>query len=285
MKAVVGVRPSPHRLIDDDGTARPYHWTVSAADRVAVEAALETAETVVAVGIGGDPAKESVRTALTRGVDRGVHVAFEPIEEIIGEKYATVLARIAAREDADALYVGESSPLMNAEVTGLAAEALGWPSTTRITALGADEVAVDDKFSADELAVQRKLDIGRQEVLGVSLPAVLGIDSGFANPQRGSLEAAVDGRRTRIRTLPLADVTPDETRFSMSVGNATVERVVPNDRWGRGEPPRDGTVEARIHRMLGRGSGDGHASGDLIDAPPDEAAERVVEYLRTNDLL
>lgn len=285
MKAVVGVRPSPHRLIDDDGTVRPYRWYVDAVDRVAIGAALETAETVVAVGIGGDPAAEAVRTALTTGADRGVHVAFDPIEGIVGEKYATVLARVAASEGADALYLGESSPLMDVEAAGLAAETLGWPSATRITAIGADEVAVDGEFSDDELAVQRKLDIGRQEALGVSLPAVLGIDSGFANPRRASLETAVSGRRAEIRTLPLEDVAPGESRFSMSVGAATIERVVPNERWGRGNPPRDGTVEERIHRMLGRGSGEGHAGGDLIDAPPAEAADRVVDYLRENELL
>ncbi|ADB62721.1 Electron transfer flavoprotein alpha/beta- subunit (plasmid) [Haloterrigena turkmenica DSM 5511] len=285
MKAVVGVRPSPHRLIDEGGTARPYRWHASIVDRVALEAALRTAETVVAVGIGGKPAKECVRTALTTGADRGIHVSFDPIEETVAEKYAAVLARVAAREDPDVLYVGEFSPLMDVEVAGLAAETLDWPSTTRITAIGADEVLADDEFGANEVAVQRKLDVGRQEVLGVELPAVLGIDSGFANPRRASLETAVSGRRAEIETIPLEDVVPGESRFSMSVGAATIERVVPNERWGRGEPPRGGTVEERIYRMLGRGTAEGQTTGEVVDAPPEEAAERVVEYLRENNLL
>lgn len=285
MKAVVGVRPSPHRLIDEGGTARPYRWHASIVDRVALEAALRTAETVVAVGIGGKPAKECVRTALTTGADRGIHVSFDPIEETVAEKYAAVLARVAAREDPDVLYVGEFSPLMDVEVAGLAAETLDWPSTTRITAIGADEVLADDEFGANEVAVQRKLDVGRQEVLGVELPAVLGIDSGFANPRRASLETAVSGRRAEIEAIPLEDVVPGESRFSMSVGAATIERVVPNERWGRGEPPRGGTVEERIYRMLGRGTAEGQTTGEVVDAPPEEAAERVVEYLRENNLL
>ncbi|MFC6719873.1 electron transfer flavoprotein subunit beta/FixA family protein [Natrialbaceae archaeon GCM10025810] len=285
MKVAVGVRPSPHRLIDDGGTARPYRQQLSVADRVAVEAALDTAETVVAVGIGGRPANDAVRTALTMGADRGVHVSFDPIEGIAGEKYARVLARATAVEDADALYVGERAPLMGVEAAGLAAARLEWPSATRVTTIGADDVAADDEFAANELAVQRKLEIGRQEVLGISLPAVLGIDSSFANPRRASLETAVAGRRAEIESIPLEDVAPGENRFSMNVGNVTIERVAPHERWGRGEPPRGGTVEERIYRMLGRDSDEGRSGGEVINAPPDEAAERVVEYLREHDLL
>src|SRR5699024_6427331 len=126
MKAVVGVRPAPHRIIDEDGTAGPYRWHLSLVDQVALDVALEIADTIVAVGIGGQPAQESVRAALSAGVDTGVLVSFDPIEGTIAEKYATVLARVAARRDADVVYVGESAPLMGVEVAGIAAETLDW---------------------------------------------------------------------------------------------------------------------------------------------------------------
>jgi hypothetical protein len=71
----------------------------------------------------------------------------------------------------------------------------------------------------------------------------------------------------------------------MSIGNATVEDVTPNERWGRGRPPREGTVEERIYQMLGRGSGETKSAGETIDAPPDEAADRVVSFLEDNELL
>ena len=287
MRAVVGVRPSPHRIVDKDGTGQPYRWQLGLVDRVAVEAALQTADTVVAVGIGGESARESVRSALTMGADRGIQVAFDPIEEIIAEKYATVLARVAAREDADALYIGESSPFMGVEAAGLVAETLDWPTLSRVTAIGADTEAIDTaaNLNDDETAVQRKLAVGRQEALAVELPAVLGIDSGFANPRRADLETVVAGRQQSIAELDLEDVAPDESRFSMSVGNATVEDVTPNERWGYGLPPEGGTVEERIYQMLGRGSGEGQSPGERIDVPPEEAADRVIGYLKQNELL
>ena len=287
MKALVTARPEPHRVVDDDGNAEPYRWQLSIDDRVALEAALDVADDVVAVGIGGDPARASVRSALERGANRGVHVAFDPIEEIAGEKYATALARIAARESPDAVFVGETSSFAGSEVASLAAARIDWPCATRATALGAENIDVDGDIEADddELVVQRKLAIGRQEVVVASLPTVLGVDAGFTDPDRASLDTVIAGRRAEIETRDLEAVVPGETRFSMSIGNATVENVRPNERWGRGRPPRQGTVEERIYRMLGRGSGDTKSAGERIDAPPEEAADRVVAFLRENELL
>jgi hypothetical protein len=71
----------------------------------------------------------------------------------------------------------------------------------------------------------------------------------------------------------------------MSVGPVTIEDVTPNERWGRGRPPRTGTVEERIYRMLGRGSDEGSSAGEQIDTSPEEAAERVVTYLEEHQLL
>ena len=37
--------------------------------------------------------------------------------------------------------------------------------------------------------------------------------------------------------------------------------------------------------MLGRGSGETKSAGERIDAPPEEAADRVVAFLKENELL
>lgn len=285
MKALVAVRPEPHRVVDRDGNAEPYRQQLSIDDRVALEAALDAAEDVTAVGIGGDVARTCVRSALERGADHGLHVSFEPVEHIAGEKHATVLARVTARESPTAVFVGETESFAGPEIAGLAASKLVWPSATRVTELGAGNLDVSVSVGADELAVQRKLAIGRQEIIVVSLPAVFGVDAGFTDPTRAPLDTVIDGRRADIETVELADVAPGESRFSMSVGAVTVEQVTPNERWGRGRPPREGTVEERIYRMLGRGSGKNRSAGERIDRPPGEAADRVVAFLQKNDLL
>lgn len=287
MKAVVTVRPQPHRVVDADGTAEPHRFQLGIDDRVALEAALEFADRIVAVGIGGTEARECVRSALERGADRGVHVSFDPIESIAGEKYAAVLSRIARRESPDVVFIGHSSSFSGPEIAGLTAANLDWASATQVTELGSEHLDVDvDIDTGDgEVALQRKLAIGRQEAVVVSLPAVLGIDTGFTEPDRASLPTAIAGRRADVETVDLADVAPGASRFSMSVGNATVERTTPNERWGRGRPPRSGTVEERIYRMLGRDTGGSEGAGELIEAPPEDAADQVVTFLRKNELL
>jgi electron transfer flavoprotein alpha/beta subunit len=286
MKVLVPVRSSPHRVDTDDGGIEPVRWGPNAEDAVAVEAALRSTDTVVAVGIGDDRAQDSVRAALRMGADEGIHVRFDQVGESIAEKFATVLARLAGREDADAVFVGETSPLQGSELPGLVGDPLDWPVVGPVTAIGAAEVAGDVDDATGDLFVQRKLAAGQQEVLDVDAPVVLGIDRGFANPRRASLDTVIAGQRAEIRELALEDVAPGETRFSMSVGSTIVESVTPNHFWGRGDPPRGDSVEGRIRQMLGRGSAQAEsADGDLVDAPPAEAAEEVVAYLERHDLL
>lgn len=285
MKALVTTRPEPHRVVDNNGNAEPYRPQLSIDDRVALSAARDVAEEVTAVGIGGDPAKHCVRAALERGADEGLHVTYDPIEEVAGDKYATVLARVVARESPDAVVVGQSSSFAGTEIATLVGERLDWPTVTQVTRSGASNLDAEVTVDQDEIAVQRKLAIGRQEAVVVEAPVLLGIDAGYTDPGRAPLSTVVAGQRADIETVPLEDVAPGESRFSMSVGAATVEDVTPNERWGRGRPPRTGTVEQRIYRMLGRGTDAGTSAGERIDAPPEEAAERVVAYLQDHDLI
>jgi len=284
MRAVVGVRPSPHRIETDDGGTSAYRWHLAVEDKVALEAALGAAETVVAVGIGASNAAEAIRAALRMGADEGVHVQYDPVESPASDKYADVLARTTARESADVVLVGGEVGEMGVEVAQLVGEAMSLPTVSRVTALGADDV--ETTVDRNALPVQRACGVGEQEVLAVEPPIVLGIDASLGNPRRGTLDDVIAGQEREIRTIDLGSVAPGESRFSMHLGNATVTSVQVNERWGRGNPPTEGNVDERISRMLGRGNSDDEPSGaELIDAPPEEAAEQVVAYLRTHDLL
>ncbi|MFP4217726.1 MAG: electron transfer flavoprotein alpha/beta- subunit [Salinarchaeum sp.] len=285
MKAIVAARPEPHRIVDEDGNAEPYRHQLSIDDRVALAAARDVADEVTAVGIGGDPARYCVRAALERGADTGLHVEYDPIETAAGDKYATVLARVAARRSPNVVVVGQSSSFTGSEIATLVGEQLDWPTATRMTRLGTSNLDTEAVTDQNELTIQRKLAIGRQEAIVVETPAVLGIDAGYTDPERAALSTVIDGQQADIETVALSDVAPGESRFSMSVGTATVEDVTPNERWGRGRPPRTGTVEQRIYRMLGRGSEKSTSAGKRIDASPEEAADQVVTYLRQNGLL
>ncbi|MFB6296361.1 MAG: electron transfer flavoprotein alpha/beta- subunit [Halobacteriales archaeon] len=285
MRAVVTARPTPHRVDATEDGIDPYRWNLGLLDKVAVEAGLQIADEVVVVGIGGERARKAVRSALRMGADDALLVEYDPINETVGEKYAKVVARAAGRERPDALFVGEASPVTGVEIVTMAVDHLGWPAVSRATAIG-EAVAADVDTADDELAIQRKLATGRQEIVAAEPPMVVGVDGGFANPRRAPLDAVLAGGETEIRTVDLETIAPSESRFSMSVGDADIESITANERWGRGRPPRSGGVEERIRRMLGRDAGGGGDSGTIVDgASPEAAADRVVEYLRTNDLL
>lgn len=294
MKALVAVRSSPHRIEGDDSGLETYGWDLDLADRVAVEAGLRTAETTSVVGVGGDRARTAIRSALRMGADEGHRVAFDPVDATAGAKFAEIVAEMTVREAADLVVVGETAPLMGAEVVGTVGETLGWTACNRVREIGREAVDADvgggrdGEGNVDDergLALQRRVESGRHEILTVDPPAVLGVDRRFANPRRAPLDAVVEGQQAAVETVPLERVAPDENRFSACVGDARVERVTPNDHWGSGAPPRGGAVEGRILEMLGRDEEGSGSAGEVVDAPPEEAAERVVAYLRENELL
>lgn len=290
MRAVVAIRPSPHRIGPDpeaEGVAT-RGWLAHSGDLVALEAAKQHADHIIAVGIGDDRAETAIDAALRAGADEAVHVAYDPVGEPLGEKYGTVLADTIKQIDADALFVGDDAPTMGAEIPAVVGERLDWRSTTAVTAIGPEAVESDVAEDRTDIVVQRRLAPGRQEILALDPPVVLGIDSGFANPTRGSLDDVIAAQRTEATSYDLPGVSPSESRFSMSVGSVTVRRMTANERIGRGAPPLSGSVENRIRSVLGHdgeeGGTDGNA-GEVITVPPDEAAERVVNLLTSKGLL
>lgn len=279
MNVGVGVRSSPHRIDATSDGLSTHRWQLGVPDKVAVEAALRIADSVTAVGIGGDRARDSIRAALRMGADEGVHVTYDAVEEATAQNYARVLARAAGRERSDLLVIGSHSPVMEAEPVGVAAEQLGWPAVSAVTAIETDA-------SADELTLRRKLEPGRQEQITLTPPAVLGIETAFGNPRRTPLDTVLAGQRAEIRTVELEQVAPGESAFSMSVGATTLESVAVGDRWGRGTPPESPDVTQRIRQMLGRNANEPTDSATIISGDSsDEAATEVVAYLREHDLL
>lgn len=282
--AVVGVRPSPHRVQSTDGEFEAVRPGPNTADLVALEAARAVADDVVAVGVGGDDARHALRGALRYSADRAVQVRYDPIEPPVAERFADALATMAAREAADVVLLGNRSPLMGPETSRLVGTALEAPAVTGVTAVGADEVGGDSPESG--LLLRRRLAPGTQEELVVERPVVLGIDAGYANPQRAPLDAAIDVQQAGIESVPLDHVLPGESRFSMSIGNSVVSDVRADDRWGQGDPPRSGTTEERIAEMLGRTDGTGATGGgELVDRPTDEAVDAIVAYLERHELV
>ena len=139
-------------------------------DGYAVEVALRLVEKqppgeVVAVTLGPDAAQETLRKALSMGVDRGVHLA-------------------AAEVPFDGLAIARA----------LAAELLGLPCVSAVSGL---ELA-DGRGTA-----QRELE-GATETVTFPLPAVLTIDEGIARPRLPSLKGIMAAKKKPVESRPAA---------------------------------------------------------------------------------
>jgi electron transfer flavoprotein beta subunit len=177
-------------------------FVISQLDEIALEEALRIREArddeseVVAVSIGGEEVGEQIRTALAMGADRGLFVRVE--EPLDPHMVATILTKVAERENPDLIIMGKQSPEDDSTQVGqLLAEHLGWPQATFLAKL----TLADDLASA---VCEREVD-GGIETIRVDLPAVFTADVRLNEPRYASLPMIM-----KARGKPIDEVGLDE---------------------------------------------------------------------------
>jgi electron transfer flavoprotein beta subunit len=187
-------------------------WIVSPYDEFAVEEALRIKEKrgqgeVVAVSLGPDRAKETLRSALAMGCDRAIHVNDPALATADTLTTARALAVVIKQEAPQLVLCGRQAIDDDMGAVGAQlAEVLGWPCASWIM-----EEAVD----ADAKSVR----VGRQgegglEVFELPLPAVLSAQKGMNEPRYPTLKGIMGAKKKEIKDvkaadLGLASVTPE----------------------------------------------------------------------------
>jgi electron transfer flavoprotein beta subunit len=168
-------------------------------DGYAVEVALRLVEKqppgeVVAVTLGPDAAQETLRKALSMGVDRGVHLAAAEVP-FDGLAIARALAAELKEGGYDLMLFGRmATDSGNGTVGPMTAELLGLPCVSAVSGL---ELA-DGRGTA-----QRELE-GATETVTFPLPAVLTIDEGIARPRLPSLKGIMAAKKKPVESRPAA---------------------------------------------------------------------------------
>jgi electron transfer flavoprotein beta subunit len=188
----------------EDGTVPAEHRTylLNEWDDYAVEAAIRAAEAgsdveVVAVTVGPERTTETLRTLLARGVDRAVRVWDDSLADadVVGPSAtAAVLAAVVEREAPDLVLTGVQAADHGFGATGVAlAERVdyGWAAVVTDFDLDPGEGTV---------SVRRELEAGVSELVTVSLPAVLTVQTGIETRRPASAAAADEGSIT-VETL------------------------------------------------------------------------------------
>ena len=163
----------------------------------AVEAALQLnekaggGETVV-VALGPDTVQESLRKAMSMGVDRAVHLKTDAIPAD-GVAIARALAAELKAGGFDLVLFGKHAFDSSAGVVGTAtAEFLGVACIT-----AASELRIESGTGT----ARRELE-GAAEMLTFSLPAVVTIDEGVARPRYPSLKGIMAAKKKPLESKP-----------------------------------------------------------------------------------
>ena len=210
MKVLVTVK----RVIDynvqirvkSDGTGvetENVKMSMNPPDENAVEEALRIkeagkAEEVIIVSVGEEKSKETIRTALAMGADRGVFVntpaSIEPLA------VAKILQKIVVKESPSIVLMGKQAIDDDCNQTGQMLSALlGWSQGTFIS-----NIEVGDKI----VSITREIDEGL-EMLKLNLPTIITCDLRLNEPRYASLPNIMKAKKKPIEEFNKEDLGVD----------------------------------------------------------------------------
>jgi electron transfer flavoprotein beta subunit len=181
-------------------------------DAFALEEALRLKEKhggeVVAISMGPERAKQTIKEALAKGADRGIHIADSEFYKLDPLASARSLAVAIEKENFDLILTGLQSDDQGFGQTGvLLAELLGRPHATIIMSI---------EVEGSQMKLKRELEAGWFQHVELPLPAVLTIQSGINKPRYATLKGIMAAKKKEIATID---------RASLGVNSAPMQHV------------------------------------------------------------
>jgi electron transfer flavoprotein beta subunit len=167
-------------------------------DSYALEEALRLKEKhggeVVAISMGPERVKQTIKEALAKGADRGIHVVDDRFFALDPLGSATSLVAALKGQKFDLLLTGLQSDDHGFGQTGvLLAELLGLPHATII-------MQID--VAGERMKLKRELEAGWFQWVELPLPAVLSIQSGINKVRYATLKGIMGAKKKEITTIP-----------------------------------------------------------------------------------
>ena len=171
-------------------------------DSYALEEALRLKEKhggeVVALSMGPDRVKQTIKEALAKGADRGIHIADDQFYALDPLGSARSLAAAIKKEKVDLILTGLQSDDHGFGQSGvLLAELLGLPHATLI-------MQID--VNGAKMKLKRELEAGWFQWVELPLPAVLSIQSGINKPRYASLKGIMAAKKKELTVINRADL-------------------------------------------------------------------------------
>jgi electron transfer flavoprotein beta subunit len=184
-------------------------------DEIAVEEALKLREaagdgTVSVMTMGGDEAKETLRTALAMGADQGVLLKGEPSVDGLGT--AEKLAEAIKDREFDLVLFGKQAiDDDNLQVPAMVAELLGIPCAT---------VVVELKVDGGQVTAKREVE-GGHEIYKFATPGVIAAQKGLNEPRYASLKGIMQAKKKPLEEIDVGDA---ESRLEIMQVKPPAER-------------------------------------------------------------
>jgi len=210
----VPAKDAPLRLPESGGWIREADigFEMNEPDSYALEEGLRLKEKhggeVVAVSLGPERVKQTIKEALAKGADRGIHVADEKFFELDPLASARSLAAAIKQQKFDLVLTGLQSDDHGFGQTGvLLAEVLGLPHATIIMSLEVQD---------GRMKLKRELEAGWFQWMECPLPAVLTIQSGINKVRYATLKGIMAAKKKEIATI---------ARESLGVDAAPTQKI------------------------------------------------------------
>jgi electron transfer flavoprotein beta subunit len=153
---------------------------------------------VIAVSMGPDRVKQTIKEALAKGADRGIHIADDKAYLLDPLGAAKSLAAAIEREKPDLVLTGLQSDDQGFGQTGvLLAQLLGLPHATLIM-----QIEVQTGAQGNRLRLKRELEAGWFQWVEAPMPAVLTIQSGINKVRYATLKGIMAAKKKEIATIP-----------------------------------------------------------------------------------
>ncbi|MCU1241736.1 MAG: Electron transfer flavoprotein subunit beta [Candidatus Acidoferrum typicum] len=181
-------------------------------DSYALEEALRLKEKhggeVIALSMGPERVKQTIKEALAKGADRGIHIADNNFAQLDPLGSAKSLAAAIQQQKHDLVLTGLQSDDHGFGQTGvLLAGVLNVPHATIIMAIEVD---------GQKMKLKRELEAGWFQHIECPLPAVLTIQSGINKVRYATLKGIMAAKKKEITTI---------ARESLGVSTELTQRV------------------------------------------------------------
>ena len=171
-------------------------------DSYALEEALRLKEKhggeVIALSMGPERVKQTIKEALAKGADRGIHIADDNFAQLDPLGSAKSIAAAIRQQKADLVLTGLQSDDHGFGQTGvLLASVLDMPHATIIMAIAVD---------GQKMKLKRELEAGWFQHIECPLPAVLSIQSGINKVRYATLKGIMAAKKKEITTIARASL-------------------------------------------------------------------------------